>query len=99
MPLFDAYVFWLGRGPALAPFLPEAYQQRVYRPQGWISAAVLVNGVNQGVWQYVIQRVRILVTVSMFAAPPASVRDGLAAEAERLGTFFNTPVVLAYEEA
>jgi hypothetical protein len=97
-PLFDAYVFGLGRGRELEPLLPKPYQRLVYRPQGWISAAVLVNGSIKGVWQYKIQRLQTVVNVHMFSSPKAWVREGIAAEAERLGAFLHTKVVLAYEE-
>jgi len=97
VPLFDAYVFGLGRGLELEPLLPKPYQRLVYRPQGWISAAVLVNGYIQGVWQYDIQRPQTVVKVQMFALPTASIQKGIEAEAERLGAFFNTKVVVAYE--
>jgi hypothetical protein len=50
LPLFDAYTFTLGRaGEAL---LAQAYLSQVFRPQGGISAVVLVKGAIQGVWQY-----------------------------------------------
>jgi Winged helix DNA-binding domain len=94
VPLFDAYVFGLGRGHELEPLLPKRYQRLVYRPQGWISAAVLVNGSIKGVWQYKIQRLQTVVNVHMFSSPKAWVREGIAAEAERLGAFLNTKVVL-----
>jgi hypothetical protein len=97
VPMFDAYVFGLGRGLELEPLLPKPYQRLVYRPQGWISAAVLVNGYIQGVWQYEIQRLQTVVKVQMFSSPKAWVREGIEAEAERLGAFLNTKVVLAYE--
>jgi hypothetical protein len=84
VPLFDAYVFGLGRGLELEPLLPKAYQRLVYRPQGWISAAVLVNGYIQGVWQYDIQRSQTVVKVQLFASPTASIQKGIEAEAERL---------------
>jgi hypothetical protein len=53
LPLFDAYVLGLGRD--LEPLLPKSYQRRVFRPQGWVSAVVLVDGVIRGVWEYKTQ--------------------------------------------
>jgi len=97
VPLFDAYVFGLGRGLELEPLLPKPYQRLIYRPQGWISAAVLVNGYIKGVWQYEFQRLQTVVKVHMFSSPKGQVREGIQADAERLGAFLNTRVVIAYE--
>src|SRR4029450_5444366 len=50
LPLFDAYTLGLGRD--IEPLLPNAYKIQVFRPQGWISAVVLVGGQMKGVWEY-----------------------------------------------
>jgi hypothetical protein len=97
LPLFDAYVLGLGRDRELEPLLPKAYQRQVYRPQGWISAVVLVDGYMRGVWEYTSGNSQTSVKVRMFASPTAAVRQGIEAEAERLGVLLNTRVVLAYE--
>jgi hypothetical protein len=48
LPLFDAYTLGLERD--LEQLLPRAYKNQVFRPQGWISAVVLVDGRMKGVW-------------------------------------------------
>ncbi len=98
LPLFDAYVMGIGRGPDIEPLLPEAYQSLVYRPQGWISAVVLVDGCMKGIWEYKIRPSQTIVKVRMFSSPTASVKKGIEAEAERLSAFLNTKVVLEYED-
>jgi hypothetical protein len=40
----------------LGPLLPQAYKGRVFRPQGWISVVVLVDGCMRGVWEHKIRR-------------------------------------------
>jgi hypothetical protein len=95
LPLFDAYVLGLGRD--LEPLLPKAYKSQVFRPQGWISAVVLVGGRMKGVWEYKIRRSQTIVKINMFSSPTASVRRGIEAEAERLGAFLKAKV--AYELA
>lgn len=97
VPLFDMYVMALGRGAELEPHLPKRYHKRVYRPQGWISAAVLVDGVIQGIWEYQAQNTQTVIKVQMFTALMAEVRKGIEAEAERLGRFLNSKVELIYE--
>jgi hypothetical protein len=94
LPLFDAYTLGLGRD--IEPLLAPVYKLRVYRPQGWISAVVLVNGFIRGVWQHKAGRGQTVVKVSMFASPTASIRAGIEAEVERLGEFFGGRVLLEY---
>jgi Winged helix DNA-binding domain len=97
LPLFDAYVLGLGRGPDIEPLLSKPYQSQVFRPQGWISAVVLVDGYMRGVWDYTNRGSQTIVKLRMFASPTALVWRGIEAESERLGAFLNTKVVLAYE--
>jgi hypothetical protein len=95
LPLFDAYVLGLGRD--LDPLLPATLKNRVYRPQGWISAVVLVDGRMKGVWEYKTKGAQTTVKISMFASAPRSLRQSIEAEAERLGLFLRTKVVIEYE--
>jgi hypothetical protein len=94
LPLFDAYTVGLGRD--VEPLLTRASKRRVFRPQGWISAVVLVNGSIQGVWQHAIKRGQTVITVQMFSSPTRATQKGIAAEAERLAEFLKTPVALVY---
>jgi len=94
LPLFDAYLLGLGRD--VEPLLPQAYKRLVFRPQGWISAVVLVGGAIRGVWQYTTRRDQTRVQVQMFTSPTTVIKKGIAAEAERLEAFLNTKVALAY---
>lgn len=95
LPLFDAYL--LGLAQDIQPLLPDAYKSQVFRPQGWISAVILVNGYIKGVWQYKTRRLQTLVKVHPFLSLTSSIKEGIEDEAERLGDFLNTDVVLAYD--
>lgn len=96
LPLFDAYV--LGTGRNLEPILPMAHKSRVFRPQGWISAVVLVDGRMEGMWEYELKRVEAVVKVQMFAPTlKAWVKRGIEAEAERLGDFLNSKVKVEFD--
>lgn len=97
LPLFDAYTIGLGRGAEIEPLLPKAHQNLVYRPQGWISAVVLVDGCIQGVWEYKSQRTQTRVAVHMFSSPTAAIRKALDGEAERLCSFLGARIILEYE--
>jgi hypothetical protein len=94
LPLFDAYTIGLGRD--VEPLLAQAYKRLVFRPQGWISAVVLVHGAIQGVWQYTTRRTQTSLKVQMFVPPTAAIKKGIAAEVERLEAFLNTKVALEY---
>lgn len=94
LPLFDVYTLGLGRG--IEPLLAQAYKNLVFRPQGWISAVVLLNGSIQGVWQYTARRLQTVVKVRLFSTPTAPIRKGVEAEAERLRDFFKNKVSLEY---
>jgi hypothetical protein len=96
LPLFDAYTLGLERD--LEQLLPRVHRNQVFRPQGWISAVVLVDGRMKGVWEYKIGRSQTIVTVRMFSSPAASIEKGIEAEAERLNAILNTNVVVEFEE-
>lgn len=91
LPLFDAYTLGLSRGSELEPLLHRKYHNLVYRPQGWISAVVLVNGYIRGVWEHKVNS-QTMVNVRMFSP----IKKGVKAEVERLSTFFNTETTLEF---
>jgi hypothetical protein len=95
LPLFDAYTIGMPR--EREQLLASAYKRLVFRPQGWVSAIVLVNGSIQGVWQYTTRRSQTVVKVHLFRSPTALLQKGIEAEVERLSDFFKTKVFLEYE--
>lgn len=97
LPFFDAYVLGIGRGRAIEALLPQVLQKEVYRPQGWISAVVLVDGYIQGIWEYKDRGSQTLITVDMFSPVSKAVRRQLQAEADRLSVFWDTKVDLKVE--
>jgi uncharacterized protein YcaQ len=94
LPNFDPYVIAVARH--FQHILDARHKARVYRPQGWISPVVLIDGRMEGVWEYDRQDARAVVTVDMFAPPTATVRRGLQAEVERLAGFWDVEVELKY---
>ncbi len=96
LPLFDAYTIGMPR--EREQLLDGAYKSLVFRPAGWISAVVLVNGSIQGVWQYTTRRSQTVVKVQLFCSPTAVIQKRIEAEVERLSDFFKTKVVLEYEQ-
>jgi len=98
LPLFDAYT--LGLCHDIEQLLPREHKIRVFRPQGWITAVVLVDGSMKGVWEYQTRHSQTVVKISMFSSSPpsTSVKQGIEAEAERLSAFWNTEVVVEFED-
>jgi hypothetical protein len=94
LPLFDALLMGLGRGQEIEPLISMAYQKHVFRPQGWISAVVLVDGQIKGTWEYKIHLDEITLKVKLFCTLSPKLNEGIAAEAERLGRFLNKKVLL-----
>jgi hypothetical protein len=93
LPLFDAYTIGMPRDRE--PVLALAHKAQVFRPQGWISAVVLVNGAIRGVWHATSRRLQTTVNVRLFRSPPtAAVRRGIEAEVERLRDCFARDVLL-----
>ena len=98
LPLFDAYVMGIGRGPDIEPLLPKEFQRQVYRPQGWITAVVLMDGYFKGIWEIKSQGSQASLKVRLFSPASAALKKGIAAEVDRLSAFLNTQLSLVYED-
>ena len=86
LPGFDQYV--VGASYHVERLMPAgALRSRVYRPQGWISAVLLVNGRIYGTWRHEISGGRVKVMIDAFEDVPSWVRRGAEQEAERLAEF------------
>jgi len=96
LPMFDAYTHGSIDYDQL---LPAAFRPLVFRPQGWISAVVLVDGRIGGVWEYKTRASGTTVKVHMFAMPDARVRDAIVNEAERMNDFLDTRVAVEFDDA
>ena len=85
LPAFDQYVIACTK--EAANLLPGRYRQRVYRPQGWISPVLLVNGRMDGVWRHERKGARLEVTIEPFVDIPQRARKAAEREAADLGRF------------
>jgi Winged helix DNA-binding domain len=80
--------------------MPGPFKARVYRPQGWLSAVLLVGGRMDGIWRQETKGRRLLVTIEPFAGPPpAWARRAAKAEAERLAAFTGAQLELRWADA
>jgi len=85
LPAFDHYVVAAPRDAEAV--LAADHRARVYRPQGWLSPVLLVDGRMAGVWSHEVDSGRVAVRVEPFAPVGREVRAGVEAEAARLAAF------------
>jgi Winged helix DNA-binding domain len=85
LPAFDQYV--IGASFHAEYLLAGNLRARVYRPQGWISPVLLVNGFMHGVWRHETKGSRLHLRIEPFVSIPSWVRRAAEDEAERLAAF------------
>ena len=95
LPGFDQYV--VAASCHAEHLLPGDLRQRVYRPQGWISPVLLVNGRMDGTWRHEIKGSRVEVVIEPFITAPVWVRRAAGQEAERLAAFLGCTLKLAWK--
>jgi uncharacterized protein YcaQ len=84
LPFFDAFLLAHKDKKHLVDL---AHYKRVYRPQGWLSPVVLVDGRVAGVWSHERSGPNLSVRVEAFHPFPAEVQRQVRAEANDLGRF------------
>lgn len=95
LPAFDQYVI---AAPRDAPtVLPDAFKGRVYRPQGWLSPVLLIDGRMAGVWQHERKGQHVVVQIEPFAEVPAPARQAAEDEAARLAGFIGGVLELRWQ--
>jgi hypothetical protein len=95
LPGFDQYV--VAASCHAEHLLLGDLRQRVYRPQGWISPVLLVNGRMEGTWRHEIKGSRVDVVIEPFIKVPVWVRRAAGQEAERLAAFLGRTLRLAWK--
>lgn len=95
LPGFDQYV--VAASYHAEQLLPGDLRGRVYRPQGWISPVLLVNGRMFGTWRHAIKGSCIEVTIEPFVKTPVRIRRAAGQEAERLAAFFGCSLRMAWK--
>ena len=95
LPGFDQYV--VAASCHAEHLSPGDLRGRVYRPQGWISPVLLVNGRMQGIWRHRIKGSRVEVVIEPFVKAPVWVRRAAGREAERLAAFLGGALSLSWK--
>jgi hypothetical protein len=94
LPAFDQYVIAASRDAR--SFLPGPFKDRIYRPQGWLSPVLLVDGRMDGIWRHERKGSRLLVQIEPFVALPTWARECAEEEAERLAAFIGRRLELSW---
>src|SRR5262249_28400939 len=68
LPAFDQYVVAASCHPR--QLLPGDLRHRVYRPQGWLSPVLLVNGRMRGTWGHKLKANRLEVVIEHLSTHP-----------------------------
>jgi uncharacterized protein YcaQ len=94
LPAFDQYVITATR--QAEHLLPGPFKPRIYRPQGWLSPVLLVDGRMDGTWRQQTKGKRLLVTLEPFTHLPTWAQRAAEAEAERLAAFTGAQLELTW---
>ena len=94
LPAFDQFV--VAATLHAGQLLPGPFEPRIYRPQGWLSPVVLVDGRMVGVWGHERKGGRLEVQVDPFVELGAKARRGVEQEAERLASFLGVKLELSW---
>jgi hypothetical protein len=94
LPGFDQYV--VAASWHAGRLLPGDLRARIYRPQGWISPVLLVNGFMHGVWRHELKGSRVEVVIEPFVKLAPWARRAAAEEAERLAAFLGGTLNLVW---
>jgi hypothetical protein len=86
LPAFDQYVVAAPREDS--PVLAAELRPRVYRPQGWLSPVLLVDGRIEGVWKHERKAGTLVLEIEAFGAIGDHVRAAADAQAQRLLAYF-----------
>jgi len=90
LPNFDSFLLGVKDKSHL---VDAAHYKRVYRPQGWLSPVVLIDGRVAGVWSYSRKRRRLEIRVEAFQTLRSADRAAIRDEAEELRRFLDAPEV------
>ena len=84
LPYFDVYLLGHKEREHLAAM---EHRPKIYRPQGWITPVVLVDGRAAAVWEHAQEGKRLRVKVMKFGSLSRRITTGIREEARDLGRF------------
>jgi len=90
LPYFDSFLIGHRNRDHLAA---ATHRPKIYRPQGWVSPVVLVDGRVVAVWKHTQEKDHLLVTVTKFESLSGGVKDRIHEEVQDLSRFLGVPNV------
>lgn len=97
LPAFDQWV--VGATRQIEHLLPAGVgRERVYRPQGWLTPVLLVEGRVGGLWRHERRGKRLEVSIEALEKLPAWARKAAEAEAESLASYLGGELALRWED-
>lgn len=84
LPYFDTFLLGHKERSHLAG---AEHRPHIYRPQGWISPVVLVDGGARGVWEYSREKDRLHVQVKKFSPLSSQIKTLVREQAQDLARF------------
>ena len=94
LPYFDVYLL---AHRFKEHFLKPQFYKRVYRNQGWISPAVLINGEIAGVWNYKVSRKALEIEVELFVRVDSRARLKIKDLAAELADLYQCPLAFSFK--
>ncbi len=94
LPAFDHHVVAAPRDSEAV--LAAEHRPRVYRPQGWLSPVLLVDGRMAGVWSHERKGDRVAVEVEPFGRLGRAEKAAAEGEAQALAAFFGGELQLRW---
>ena len=95
LPAFDQYV--IVASPHVQNLISGGHRKDIFRPQGWISPVLLVDGQIEGIWSYQRNGRRLSVQIRPFVTLTRRVRSAVEIEAEQLAKFLDGELDLKQE--
>jgi hypothetical protein len=83
--------------PACAEPHFGGHRKDIFRPQGWISPVLLVDGRIDGIWSYRRNGRRLAVQVRPFVRLTRRVKRGVEVEAQQVAKFLDPGLELKQE--
>ena len=87
LPYFDTFI--LGHKERVH-LMDRMHFSKIYRPQGWISPVLLVDGRVVGVWKQTQEKNRLVINVEKFASLSRPVLSAIQEEAQHIGSFLGS---------
>jgi hypothetical protein len=98
LPAFDQYVIAASRHSER--LLPDpGLKPRVYRPQGWLTPILCVDGRFDGAWRHERKGKRVVVSIEPWRKVSKATRTAAEREAERLAQFLGGSLELTWTSA